>query len=107
MHGGMIQQKWGVSSTSPPRRRRSGTWPTAYHQPGLGRHAAGAGGVLQQMRLEGFDDERQYRERIVDSTPQKRFIHPSEIGALAAFLCRDDAFGITMQDLTLSAGTLW
>jgi hypothetical protein len=28
------------------------------------------------MRLEGFDDERQYRERIVDSTPQKRFIHP-------------------------------
>lgn len=67
----------------------------------------GRSGVLQQMRLEGFDDERQYRERIVESIPQKRFIHPSEIGALAAFLCRDDAVGITMQDLTLAAGSLW
>jgi NAD(P)-dependent dehydrogenase (short-subunit alcohol dehydrogenase family) len=67
----------------------------------------GRGGVLQQMRLEGFDDEGQFRQRIVDTIPQKRFIQPSEIGALAAFLCRDDALAITMQDLTVSAGTLW
>jgi 3-hydroxybutyrate dehydrogenase len=67
----------------------------------------GRGGVLQQMRIEGFDDERQFRARIVESIPQKRFIQPSEIGAVAAFLCRDEAFAITMQDLTVSAGTLW
>ena len=67
----------------------------------------GRGGVLQQMRIEGFDDEGQFRARIVESIPQKRFIQPSEIGAVAAFLCRDEAFAITMQDLTVSAGTLW
>jgi len=67
----------------------------------------GRGGVRQQMRLEGFDDEPAYRARIVETIPQKRFIQPSEIGALAAFLCRDEAFGITMQDLTLAAGSVW
>lgn len=41
------------------------------------------------------------------ANPQGRLIQPSEIGALAVFLCRDEAFGITMQDLTVSAGSLW
>ena len=41
------------------------------------------------------------------ANPQGRLIAPSEIGALAVFLCRDEAFGITMQDLTVSAGSLW
>ena len=27
--------------------------------------------------------------------------------ALALYLCRDQALGMTMQDLTLSAGSLW
>jgi NAD(P)-dependent dehydrogenase (short-subunit alcohol dehydrogenase family) len=67
----------------------------------------GRGGVRQQMRLEGFDDEQAFRARILEGIPQKRFIQPSEIGAVAAFLCRDDALAITMQDLTVSAGTLW
>jgi 3-hydroxybutyrate dehydrogenase len=67
----------------------------------------GRGGVRQQMRLEGFADESLFRAKIVESIPQKRFIQPSEIGAVAAFLCRDEAFAITMQDLTVSAGTLW
>jgi len=38
--------------------------------------------------------------------PQGRMIQPLEIGALAAFLCRDEALGITMQNLTVSAGSL-
>lgn len=41
------------------------------------------------------------------SNPQQRMIQPTEIGALAAYLCREEAIGITMQDLTLSAGSLW
>jgi len=41
------------------------------------------------------------------SNPQGRLVQPREIGALAAFLCRDEALGITMQDLTVSAGSLW
>jgi 3-hydroxybutyrate dehydrogenase len=39
--------------------------------------------------------------------PQQRMIQPEEIGALAAYLCRDEALGITMQDITVSAGSLW
>ena len=39
--------------------------------------------------------------------PQGRLIQPSEIGALALYLCRDEALGVTMQDLTVSAGSLW
>ena len=41
------------------------------------------------------------------ANPQGRLIEPSEVGALALYLCRDEALGMTMQDLTLSAGSLW
>jgi len=41
------------------------------------------------------------------ANPQNRLIQPSEIGALACFLCRDEAAGLTMQDLTVSGGSLW
>ena len=41
------------------------------------------------------------------SNPQKRLIQPQEIGSLALWLCRDEAQGVTMQDLTVSAGSLW
>jgi len=49
----------------------------------------------------------EYLEEITQGYPQKRIIQPEEIGELAAFLCRDEAFGITMQDITVSAGSLW
>lgn len=49
----------------------------------------------------------QYIQQTKQTNPQKRMIQPQEIGALAAFLCREEAFGITMQDLTISAGSLW
>ena len=42
-----------------------------------------------------------------DGQPQKRFIESHEIGALAAFLCREEAAGITMEDITVSGGTLF
>jgi len=41
------------------------------------------------------------------ANPQHRLIQPSEIGALACFLCREEAAGLTMQDLTVSGGSLW
>jgi len=41
------------------------------------------------------------------ANPQNRLIQPSEIGALACFLCREEAAGLTMQDLTVSGGSLW
>lgn len=46
-------------------------------------------------------------EELKQANPQKRIIQPEEIGELAVFLCRDQARGITMQDITLSAGAIW
>ena len=50
---------------------------------------------------------QEYMAESKAQNPQKRLIQPEEVGALALFLCRDDAVGITMQDLTISAGSLW
>ena len=53
---------------------------------------------------------RKGEEYIADAkaaNPQGRLIEPSEIGALARYLCTDEAAGMTMQDLTVSAGSLW
>ncbi|MEE8502115.1 MAG: SDR family oxidoreductase [Kiloniellales bacterium] len=49
----------------------------------------------------------EYIADVKDANPQGRLIEPSEVGALALYLCRDEAAGMTMQDLTLSAGSLW
>ena len=46
-------------------------------------------------------------ERIAAAMPQKRLIQPEEIAALVVFLCRDEALGLTMEDITLSAGAHW
>ncbi len=45
--------------------------------------------------------------KLVAEQPQKRLVQPQELGALAAFLCRDEALGITMEDIQLNAGALW
>jgi NAD(P)-dependent dehydrogenase (short-subunit alcohol dehydrogenase family) len=50
---------------------------------------------------------KEYIDETKATNPQKRMLQPREIGALAAFLCREEALGITAQDLTVSAGSLW
>ncbi len=49
----------------------------------------------------------QYIADVEAANPQGRLIDPKEVGALALYLCRDEAQGMTMQDLTLSAGAFW
>ncbi len=48
-----------------------------------------------------------YMADVEAANPQGRLIQPAEVGALALYLCREEALGVTMQDLTLSAGSLW
>ena len=48
-----------------------------------------------------------YKADVEAANPQGRLIQPAEVGALALYLCREEALGVTMQDLTLSAGSLW
>ena len=64
--------------------------------------------MAQQMKIDGVQmSVEAYRAKVAESMPQKRWVDAEEIGALAAFLCRDEAFGITMQNLNVSAGSLW
>ena len=60
------------------------------------------------LRHEGSNrTPEQYIAGVEESYPQKRIIEPEEIGALAAFLCRDEARGLTMEDITVAGGALW
>jgi 3-hydroxybutyrate dehydrogenase len=44
---------------------------------------------------------------IADQNPQKRIIQPMEVAALAAFLCGDEAKGITAENIQITGGALW
>jgi NAD(P)-dependent dehydrogenase (short-subunit alcohol dehydrogenase family) len=44
---------------------------------------------------------------IARQNPQQRIIQPDEIAALAAFLCRDEARGITAENIQVTGGALW
>ena len=59
-----------------------------------------------QAQARGSSVEDEYKA-VIDEQPQKRLVQPAELGALAAFLCRDEALGITMEDIQLNAGALW
>ena len=62
------------------------------------------------MEIRARNNGRSVDEEIaalVAEQPQKRLVQPRELGALAAFLCHDDALGITMEDIQLNAGALW
>ena len=74
--------------------------------PGYVRTGMMMSNVAQQARARNIDAEAMMAE-IVASYPQKRVIEPEEIAALAAFLCGPAAHGITAEDITVAAGSLW
>lgn len=64
--------------------------------------------VRTWLRAEGRGrTEEEFIAEVAAGYPQRRIIEPREIGALAAFLCHDDALGLTMEDITVAAGSLW
>jgi 3-hydroxybutyrate dehydrogenase len=44
---------------------------------------------------------------VAAQNPQNRVIQPLEIAALAAFICRDEARGITAENIQITGGALW
>ena len=44
---------------------------------------------------------------IAAQNPQQRIIQPGEIAATAAFLCRDAAYGLSMDNIQITGGALW
>ena len=64
----------------------------------------------RSMEIQARNAGRSIDEEIAElmtGQPQQRLVQPEELGALAAFLCRDEALGITMEDIQLNAGALW
>jgi NAD(P)-dependent dehydrogenase (short-subunit alcohol dehydrogenase family) len=62
----------------------------------------------QEIAIAGLDmtvDE--YRAKIAEGLPQKRYLQPSEVAELAVFLCRDEALGIEGEDITIAMGSHW
>lgn len=65
----------------------------------------GSKALIAQVAKNQGRNEAEYFEQVKqNSSPQKRIIQPEEIASVAVFLCRDEAFGITMQDITVSGG---
>ena len=62
---------------------------------------------MRNFAADGTQSDDEYLAGTIAENPQKRMIQPKEIGALAAYLCGEEAFGISGQDLTVSAGSLW
>jgi NAD(P)-dependent dehydrogenase (short-subunit alcohol dehydrogenase family) len=44
---------------------------------------------------------------IAMQNPQQRIVQPLEIASLAAYLCRDEAKGITAENIQITGGALW
>jgi NAD(P)-dependent dehydrogenase (short-subunit alcohol dehydrogenase family) len=62
----------------------------------------------QEIAIAGLDiSVEEYRRRVAEDLPQKRFLDPDEVAALIAFLCRDEAFGITAEAITIAMGSHW
>jgi 3-hydroxybutyrate dehydrogenase len=61
-----------------------------------------------EIEIAGLDmSVEEYRAKIAASLPQKRYLTPDEVAALAAFLCRPEALGIEGQDITIAMGSQW
>ena len=61
-----------------------------------------------KIKMLGIDSSLDdYLEETLQTVPQNRWIEAEEIGAFAAFLCREEAFGITSEDIQISGGAMW
>ena len=63
-------------------------------------------GILAEEEGKGRTID-EMMEETRKANPQNRIVQTQEIAALAAFLCRDEAAGITMEDIQVSAGAFW
>ena len=60
------------------------------------------------MKIDSVDAPLEvYSAQVAETIPQKRWVQQEETAAFAANLCRDEAFPITGQDITIAAGSHW
>jgi 3-hydroxybutyrate dehydrogenase len=58
-------------------------------------------------RMTESGDGNVYCEQVHRTDLQQCIINPEESATLAVMLCRNQALGMTMQDIVVSAGSLW
>lgn len=62
----------------------------------------------QEIAIAGLHvSVEEYRARIAEGLPQKRFLDPDEVAALVAFLCREEAFSINAEAINIAMGSQW
>lgn len=62
------------------------------------------GWVDTDLGNESISDSDFSKDEILETIPQKRFVHPSEIAGMIKYLISDDAKGVTGQSINLCAG---
>src|SRR5918911_173337 len=60
--------------------------------------------IPDTMKTRGLTREQVMNDVLLAAQPTKRFVTPEEVGALAAFLCRDEAKSITGANLSMDGG---
>jgi 3-hydroxybutyrate dehydrogenase len=60
--------------------------------------------IPDTMRTRGLTREQVINDVLLAAQPTKRFVTPEEVGALALFLCREEAASITGANLSMDGG---
>ncbi len=76
--------------------------------PGFVRTGSNHSASQQEIALAGLDiTVEEYQANIAQGLPQKRFLDPDEVAALAAWLCREDTTGVNAETINIAMGSLW
>ncbi len=62
------------------------------------------GQIPDTMKTRNMTREQVITDVMLVRQPTRKFVHPSDIGAMAVFLCRDEAANITGSNVTMDGG---
>ncbi|MBM3594805.1 MAG: 3-hydroxybutyrate dehydrogenase [Alphaproteobacteria bacterium] len=60
--------------------------------------------IPDTMVARGMTREQVINDVLLERQPTKKFVQPSDIGAMALFLCRDEAANVTGSNITVDGG---
>lgn len=63
--------------------------------------------LIESARLNGTTADEEKQKILSSGSPQNRLVQPEEIAAMVAFLCHEQARGITMEDIQVNAAAHW
>ena len=62
------------------------------------------GQIPDTMKARGLSEEQVINDVLLAKQPTKKFVQPAEIGALAVFLCREEAGNVTGANWSIDGG---